>query len=572
MRALRIAFALSIAAAGLRLAAAQTQTFQENVQVDLVRVDLFVTDAAGRPIRDLSPSEVHLEIDGRKQPIVGLEPVSGEPAAAQPASFSAPTGAAASAPAVPTPAAPSASAAPAPHAIAIYVDETTSEQFNRNDAYAELSRFLEKGLPPGTVMALERFDGSIHLECPWTNDLEKIRTGLAAMQKHSYQPLIGAPGRMAPARGGGATAGSTGLAASEAAEFLERSVGGVIEALQRYPTEIARRRSLVLVTDGALFLTPTQIAEELIASSESTADRMPGPFKEGAVQQDAERDRRLMVDSASKPRWFSQWTDATDLAMRRGIEIVPVRSSVAEMGGNNTAEFSLGTDPFGNTGSNVTRHAAAPLGPSVWAGAGMQEVADITGGEPILARSNIGRDLRREVESGGAGYVLTFRDPHVGDHRFHRISIRLDRSKARLRFRRGYRVLGGVESLAERAVGGLYATPSDNPLGARTEIHILGKSAGSSDVGVLVAFPLLAGPAPDATRSVRVALVCGTKSGKRSAPFDIRATGKPSKMANGTEILVPIRLKLQSGTDRLSLAVRDEATGIVSILSLRPEL
>lgn len=571
-----MALALAAVAVGVRLAG---QTFQENVQVDLVRVDLLVTDASGRPIPDLSPSEVHLEIDGHAQPISSLEPltVEGRPGATSAVTAAAPSSGPASPPSA-APAAPAATqvpgaAGPAAYAMEIFVDETSSEQFNRNNAYRELSQLLDQGLPSGTLLALQRFDGTLHLECSWTTDLAKIRAALSVMQSHSFQPRIAAPGRMSPSRGGaGATASSPGLGVLEAAQYLERSVSGVIEALQRYPTDVARRRSLVLVTDGALFLSPTEVVEELVASSESSADRLPGPFKDAAAQADADKDNRLLSESSSKPRWFSQWTDATDLAMRRGIEIIPARSAALESGGNNTAEFALGPQSSSSGSGRVSRRGAAPVGTSVWAGAGMEQVAEITGGDAILSRSNFGKDLRKEVDQGSTGYVLTFKDPHAGDHRFHQIAIRVDRPKARLRFRHGYRAAGAAASLAERAIGALYVAPTENALGARAESRVLHKSPTSIELGVLVSYPPISGAAPDAAREVRIIGACATDSGKRSEPFLIRATGKLTTLPEGPLILVPIRVRLEPGTVGLGLAVRDEATGIVSTLFVKPEI
>ena len=123
------------------------QSFRERVDVELVRVEVLAVDSGGRPVRGLNAAQFHLRVDGRAVPMEGFE-----------APPLAPLPVAQAAPAPVPPARESAKKdAPAPPAaaprvswVAFLVDETSSEQTNRQATLAELFHFLKTGLPAGT--------------------------------------------------------------------------------------------------------------------------------------------------------------------------------------------------------------------------------------------------------------------------------------------------------------------------------------------------------------------------------------------------------------------------------------
>jgi VWFA-related protein len=581
MRLRRVGQALALLAFGLSLTA---QTHQESVEVSLVRVDLFVSDSAGNSVRDLKPSEVRLKVDGHDQPIVAVEtvtqpivPASVTSTAAVQKQTSAPTEPAVQA-AAPSPTAVPPAPGIAAYAMAVFVDETSSEQFNRTAVYHQLAEFLQKPLPPGNLVLLERFDGKLHVECPWTSDVEKLRTALSNMGSHSFMPRIGQPGRISPAGGAGGTASSNTLAYMAVSDALLASSSGLIEAIRTYPATVARRKSLIVVTDGAPFLTASELVQEIIASSESSADRMPPQAQGDAIRREIEHDNALITEMAARPpRWFSQMTDATQLAVHRDIEIIPARSAMfdAEAGGLTADMERRGTRSMDSAISSqaITRRAAeSPGAAKAWAASGMEQMASVTGGEAILSRARIGDQLRSEVDREKIGYVLTFRDPYPGDRKYHQIDIRVDRAKTKLRYRHGYRVLGSQEGFAERAVAGLYEEPKDNPLGARIETKVLRRTSKMVEFGVVVSYLLPAGTPAGTPRRVLVVGVSADKSGRRSEPFWINAAGRLESHSEGVLLLAPIRLRIDPQTAALSLGVRDVTTGLSSFFLLQPEL
>jgi hypothetical protein len=186
---LRMAVVLAIANPG----PAAAQTFRENVDVGLVRVEVLATGSGGRPIRGLRAAQLSVKVDGRAVPIVGFEaPPAEAPRDAR--------GSAAPVPAQPPPAANTEVTASPPAAplrasyVAFFVDETSSEQSNRQATLAELFHFLKNGLAPNTQLLFLRFNGAVRIECPWTSDSDAARRCAAAIAQHRAAPRLGMPG------------------------------------------------------------------------------------------------------------------------------------------------------------------------------------------------------------------------------------------------------------------------------------------------------------------------------------------------------------------------------------------
>src|SRR5438445_5597984 len=121
------------------------QSFQERVHVELVRVELLATDRQGRPLISLSPAEIQIKVDGKSVPIESFE-------APTPLLPDTP---AADAPPAPPPPASREDVSPTPpplppahhrYYMAFLVDETSSEQSNRQTVYKQLFEFFQKPL------------------------------------------------------------------------------------------------------------------------------------------------------------------------------------------------------------------------------------------------------------------------------------------------------------------------------------------------------------------------------------------------------------------------------------------
>jgi VWFA-related protein len=548
---------------------ADAQTFRERINVELVRVELLVIDGQRQPVHGLRPEQIHVLVDGRAVSLESFEEPSVLPRL--PAASQLPLPAAPLTSAIPE--APGASPNRRLYSMAILVDETSSEQSNRQAVLRDLFQFLEAPLAPDVEVLLMRFDGTLRVECPWTADVERLRRAAAAISRHRVASALGMPGQLSdnPEQGGF----KLELEAMEAVGRVRTSLAGLFDALREFP-EKPGRKALYFVTDGAPFLTPPEIARDLIATSPSTggSGAVPRAGHEG------DYDRDLLVDSLAWSRTKSQslLTDITRLALLRGIEIHPVRSAPHDLDGRVRTDrgFHERATVAGGRPPDLRslRNAATLPMTDIAAGQGMEAAAEATGGEAVLSRRMFQDDLRREVSSRDAAYVLAFRDPFAGDHHFHRIEISLERKGLDLRYRRGYRVLDTRESLIEGAVDRLHVPADRNPLGVRLQLDSAGEENGLPVARITVAYPAPpeAGGSVSAAGSVSIIGMCAVRDGALSQPIDLSGKADRASLADSTWLVRSGRVRLKPGAYRWSFAIRDEQTGITSYLTFDRKL
>ncbi len=564
---------ISLLALLAALSPVAAQSFREKVSVELVRVELLATDTGGRPLHDLGKPEIRILVDGRSVPVEGFEP----PAPGLPALPSAPPPLPLAARQLPTPKATETPApvsgpeSPSRYLMAFLSDETSSEQSNRKAVYAELFHFFERGLAPGVEVQLMRFDGRLRVECPWTSDADRLRRTVAAMAKRGAAPRIGAPGSFSdnPEQG----AYRLELDAMEARVRVRSSLAGLFDALRTFP-ETPGRKALYFVSDGAPFLAPTEIARDLIATSTSSTDPSD-PSQQRRRELEAQADSDLLWDSLSWSRSASAsiLTDISRLALLREIEIHPVRAAAHDLSGRVRTDRAFRSRARADSSlvdlrTRSQRDAMTVPTTDIAAGQGMEAIAEATGGDAVLSRRFIEDGLKREVEYPGEAYIVTFRDPFPGDHRFHRIEIATTRKGASLRYRRGYRVLDTGEALLQSAANRLYLRSDANPLGVRLDIESLGTETGQAGAKITVAYPAppRAGGAAAQDDAMRIVGFCAVKDGVLRH-LDLSGKAETLESGGATWLTRSGRISLKPGAYRWSLAIRDETTGITSYLT-----
>jgi len=455
--------------------------------------------------------------------------------------------------------------------MAVLADETSSEQSNRQAVYAELFRFFEAGLAPGVQVQLMVFDGRLRVQCPWTADADRLRRTVAAMSKRTAMVQVGQPGSLSgnPEHG----ANRVEFDSMEANAHVRTSLAGLFDSLRTFP-ESSGRKALYFLSDGAPFLAPSEIARDLIASSTSSVVGND-PVSDSMRAHEAELDRNLLWDSLTwnKSGSASLLTDISRLALLRGIEIHPVRSAAHDFSGRVRTDRSFsGRASAGSRADprqqRLLRDAETIPSTDIVAGQSMEAVAETTGGEAVLSRRFFQDGLNEEVRNRDAFYVVTFRDPFAGDHRFHRIELVPARSGIKLRYRRGYRVLDVAEALNQSAANRLYEKVDDNPLGVRLNFQGLGMDKGKAVASVLVAYPPppRAGGERTGGDAMRIVAFAAVRDGvlrhlDLSGKADVAEAGGSSWLTRSGTITLP------PGAYRWSFAIRDEQTGITSYLT-----
>jgi VWFA-related protein len=548
-------------------AALSAQTFRERVDVELVRVELLALDGKGRPVQNLTAGDFTVRVDGRPIKVESFEearavaaPLPPLPEAARPSQAPSET--------APETAPPAAAVTPGRYFLAVLVDETSSEQSNRQATLREVFQFLETSLPPGVEALLMRFDGTLHIECPWTSNTERLRQAAAAIAQHRFVSRLDQPGQ---ARDPGQGTTPLQLDAMEAVGHVRSSLAGLFDALRFFP-EKPGRKGLYFVSDGMPFLAPSDIIKDLIVTSATQNDTALPTLR---MQMESQYDRDLLLDGLAwdRTRSATLLTDIARLALVRGIEINPVRSTPHDYGGNVRTDRSFSSRATASAGRSGDPRsgrgmASAPM-TDIAVGGSMTAVAETTGGEAVLSRRKLEDGLKQEVARGNSAYALSFRDPFAGDHRFHRIEISSAKSGLSLRYRRAYRILDVRESLIQATVNRLYVPADQNDLGVRLEIQSLGMQDGRAVALITIAYPAPpeAGGKANTGGAVQIIGACAVRDGKLSEPIDLSGKTEPASFGEKAWLARAGRLNLRPGAYRFSFAIRDEQTGITSYLT-----
>src|SRR5262245_10811235 len=142
----------------------------ETVNVNVVNVDVYVTDKKGNRVTGLTQGDFEIFENKRPMAITNFfamdagKPIAPAPLPAAPAEPGA-------APAV---AEPAPAIGPAPEdqrlLLVVYVDNFNLRPFNRNRVLRELRVFLNNKLRKGDLMMLVSYDRSVHIRQSFTSD------------------------------------------------------------------------------------------------------------------------------------------------------------------------------------------------------------------------------------------------------------------------------------------------------------------------------------------------------------------------------------------------------------------
>jgi VWFA-related protein len=570
-------------------ALASAQGVRENVRVGLITVRLEVRGPDGRPLQDLVTSELKLRVDGKERAIEGLDRI-GAASAAGPApgttvASAEPQGA--PVPAPPETAGPStASASPNSDLyLAILVDETASNSFDRRDVYRQIESFLNGKMQPGVHVMLERFDGRLQTECAWTTDSARLLAAAKRMSKRTFDSRMPSPSALADEIRNGRKARDIELQIDQNAR---RSFEGMLQALIQFPSEVPGRKGLVLVTDGTPLMTPFDLSLMLSGQNASSRDSLsmkseylrnhddPETAKQiDAMLQDEALSTLAAFGAASDATWARRMAQVVNKALELDIAFYPVDSEAPERGTNPGAGSKWpGRSMPGLQGGSALPYSGSGMTARISVAQSMETLAQKSGGQAILAPLQFSDRLGAIAAERAAGYLLTFRDPTPNDFRFHSIEIAVERPGAKVSYRRGYRVRSDDERTLDAIFANLNDPSAGNPLQARVSFEQLRKESGRNVVSMRLEYPRPPeAPGSDtAERDIQVWAVCSDDDGNRAKPINRKAKARSLTGDGSGPFVEAIQLGLPPGPYTWSVAIRDIASGLTSYLVVRKVL
>lgn len=536
------------------VAGGEAERFFATVDVNLVNVEVFVTDKQGNPVTGLTQDDFEILEDGKPVAITNFFTVEeGRPVLPRPE-----TVAAAALPVEGSlPESIGEMALPQDQRLylIVYVDNYNIRPFNRNRVFRRLREFLGEQLTDGDQVMLVSYDRELHYRHPFTASPDLISRALFELEGVTGHAIHADSDRRDILR---AVAEAESLSEVEyrvrtyaAAMFSDLSF--TVDAMNELIGTLAGlpgRKALLYVSDGL----PASAGEDMFnalhrAFNDTTALATAQEFN-------ANRMFSRLAASANENRVTYYTIDAAGLR-------IPGASSAELATGD---EASIATFVDGIYISNLQ----APL----------RRLAEATGGQAIINTNDIGDGLRRIARDFRTYYSLGYIPAHSGDGRYYRIEVRL-KDKQRgitVRHRDGYRDKPLLARMSDGAMATLVYGFEENPLGLDVKIEASRPDETDSKfamVDVVIEIPIRAlelvqiGEVHVSQAKFFVAAMDenGDTSDVSEVPLNLRIP--QDKVATALEQLYAyaVTLRMRRGPHRLAVGMVDEIDGDKSFVS-----
>lgn len=415
--------------------------FAATIDVNIVNVDVFVTDKSGVPITGLTVDDFELYEDGRPIAITNFYAVEGgkrldlageEPAATE------------EKPADPLALPDRSREADVPDDqrlhLVVYIDNFNIRPFNRNRVFRRLRGFLNDQLNPGDRVMLVSYDRSIHVRHPFTSDPQLVSNALFELETVTGHAVHLDSDRRDLLRDieEAESVGEVDWRVRQYAEGLTNDLQFSIDALKEIVDSMAGlpgRKALLYVSDG-LPMVPGEDMYYALSNKfqDSTSITLSREF-------DSSRRFTQLANTASTNQVVLYTIDAAGLR-------APESSSV-ETAYTGTAGLTSFVDTV-----NVS-NIQAPL----------LLMAEQTGGRAIYNSNDVADGLTKIAADFDSFYSIGYSPAHSGTGRLYKIKIKVPGYKgARIRHRVHYRDKPHFDHMTDVARATLAYGFDDNPL------------------------------------------------------------------------------------------------------------
>jgi hypothetical protein len=205
----------------------------------------------------------------------------------------------------------------------------------------------------------------------------------------------------------------------------------------------------------------------------------------------------------------------------------------------------------------------------------MANMAGVTGGRPLVNSPALAGQLEEVSEELASYYSLAFEPQHLGDGKYHRLEVEIDRDGVRTRHREGYLDVPLDERINNKTLAAAIHGVADNPLGiaAATSGEIIKRQDGTFLVPVIITVPIgqlvLIPSVDDHNGRISIHLTVRDQRGdlspmvRREYPITV-----PNNMlagALGQSAGFTMRLAVRPGKQRISVGMRDEVARTESV-------
>lgn len=598
---LLLLFAWTPALAAPPTSPAPPQTFGEVVEVNVVNVEVYVTDKDGKRVTGLRKGDFEVFEDGKPVEITNFEALEGgkpAPGSTAPAKEDRP----AATPAAGDSPASDSKAAEDAWNLVVFIDNANIRPAGRARVLRQLSGFLDQQLAPGDRVMFVTYERGLHVRLPFSSDRTAVDTALKKLgevmasghqndsdRRQAFQDMMAIHDDSLQTPPDHVPCPTNIVAPAHSYANLRRQEVrqslGALTLLVNSLSGVPGRKALLHVSDG-LPLTPGEEAFQFLvelcgggASSGIGRSVMAGGNNleehDPLRTYDAREYGALAYQAASQApadaKTYMVAKELQALVDHANAHRVTLYTLQAGLQGQEALDA-------GTAGPYELMFRFPGIGTTLRANnrESLQFLADGTGGRSILDTNDFLPDLGRMREDFESHYSLGYVASHNGDGREHKIEVRVKRPGVRLRYRQSYRDKPALEKTVDRMLAGLFYGMEENPLGVSLEVgeQTPGPS-GSVTVPVRLKIPLfkLAILNRDETfqGSLRLFVATRDKDGGTSAvrqvPVPLQIPRKEVLQAMGKFYLYNLTLQLQPGEQQVAVAVRDEIAATTSYLS-----
>jgi VWFA-related protein len=418
----------------------QQGLFVETVNVNVVDVDVYVTDKKGNRVTGLSKNDFEVFEDGRPVAITNFFSVEN----GKPKSMGEPPPSAV--PGTPAPVTATPAPAPVPEdqrlRLVVYIDNFNLHPFNRNRVMRELRAFLNEKLQRDDQIMLVTYDRELHQRHGFTSDPSLIASAMLDLEKVSAQAVHAESERrdvLARIEDSKSVSEALGFARTYA-ESTYNDLSFSIDALKNIVTSLAGlpgRKAILYVSDGlqmiagqdVFYAVQNKYGEQSTGLTEQFQWDTSKRFTELTAQANANRITFYTIDAAGLRVYSS--TSAENATAGSGVFVDSVQIS--------------------NLQSTL------------------QMMAEKTGGVAIINSNIVTPQLDRIAQDFNSYYSLGYTPTHFGDGRYHKIDVKVKQKGLQVRHREGYRDKNVESRMSDATLAALNFSVDNNPLGAEID-------------------------------------------------------------------------------------------------------
>lgn len=588
-------------------------SFTEAVEVNVVNVDVRVTDSNGRPITGLRKKDFELFEDGKRVDVSNFSAVQGgvskEDGNETPSADAAAEG-------------PAAAVAPEDvWNLIVYVDNFNLHPGNRTRALQQLRDFLGRELTPRDRVMVASYDQGFAVRLPFSSDPAAVTTALAETE------ALAAGGvsidlqrqqafRQIMAIQEASVADFTNPRpcpldiARPAHEFAQirraetlRTLGA-LTVLANSLSGVPGRKAVLYVSDG-IPATPGeevfQFLSELCGGGSSSGlgrstpgnapenDEDDGPTLGSGRAARSPRadalDPLAVYDTSALGPWAYKAASQAPLDAQSYSLVKQLGALVAHANAQRVTLYTLqasgaeapaASDAAAGSTERLFQFASIGTAQRTSLQNSLYALADGTGGRAMLDVNDFKPELARMREDFESYYSLGFTPSHKVAGGEHKLEVRVKRRGAQLRYRESYRDKTAIEKAVDRTLAALLYGIEDNPL--KIEIELGEQTPGPSgtvSLPVRLRIPLskVAVLRGDGAYegNLRVLVATRTADGRASAvkqvAVPVRIPQDQVLHALGQIYVYTLTLNLVPGEQKVAVGVRDDTSANTSYLS-----